>query len=135
MDILYALAKIIIIGYVLCYLGQEFYRFRHNLRFIWTVWSRFRIGMFLQTLVMLLLVMIFITILIEVPIIKYGWFNFFHRVPEILSSRRYLKAPRPRSRPYAFSRRYSFPYFFSRFRSLRTTKNDISGKATPTGGR
>jgi hypothetical protein len=81
MDILYAIAKIIIIGYVLCYLGQEFYRFRHNLQFIWTVWSRFRIGMFLQTFAMLLVVMICITILIEVPIIKYGWFNFFSQGP------------------------------------------------------
>lgn len=51
---------------------------RHEYRFIWQVWRRFRLGMFFQALGTIILTLIIGVILAQVPGLNYGWLHLFH---------------------------------------------------------
>ena len=55
---------------------SELYRQHKNLSFVWTVWKRFRISMFLQTFVLIIVIFSALMLLNKhVPFLKYGWLN------------------------------------------------------------
>lgn len=49
-----------------------------NFEFVWKIWKRFRIRMFFEVSGIILLLIFAMTVLWEVPYLKYGWINLFY---------------------------------------------------------
>src|SRR5690606_8906721 len=50
---------------------------RRNYQFVWSVWRRFRITMFLECLGVVILTIVAVVILAQMPNLKYGWISLF----------------------------------------------------------
>jgi hypothetical protein len=51
---------------------------RGNYHFIWSVWRRFRVTMFLECLVLAVLLVTAVVLLLQVPFLKFGWTSLFY---------------------------------------------------------
>ncbi|MCX6736203.1 MAG: hypothetical protein NTZ13_03920 [Candidatus Parcubacteria bacterium] len=76
MNTVYIVFQLLAAGFAVYTVFSELYRNKENLSFIWNIWRRFRLGMFLQVLV-LIVVMITTAVFLSqnVPYLHYGWLN------------------------------------------------------------
>lgn len=80
MEILLTIGKIIrvlLVTFVVAIVALKLVSERRNYRFVWAVWRRFRIKMFLECLGILALTIATIVALLQVPGLNYGWINLF----------------------------------------------------------
>lgn len=69
--------KIFLIIFTMANLAIPIYEERRNLGFIFSIWKRFRFGMLLEVLLLIILAIASAYTLVNIPFLKYGWFNLF----------------------------------------------------------
>ena len=77
METLLIVGKVLLVLFAISNIALPLYMERGNYGFIWQVWKRFRIGMFLESIVMVFITIFTMITLWDLPILKYGWANLF----------------------------------------------------------
>jgi len=76
MNTVYLIFQLLAAGFAIFTVSSELYRNRKNLPFIWTIWKRFRFGIFLQAFVLVVIVLVVCVFLSKtVPFLHYGWLH------------------------------------------------------------
>ena len=77
MEVLLEIGKALLMLVAIASVVEPIISQRHNYRFIWSIWRRFRLIIFFECLGLILLTVVIGFILIQVPGFKYGWLNLF----------------------------------------------------------
>ncbi len=77
MESLLTIGKAVLVLFAVASVALPLISERRNYEFVWQVWKRFRITMFVQVFGILLLTIAVTIALCEVPGMKYGWINLF----------------------------------------------------------
>lgn len=77
MEILLTIGKLILVLLAIASVALPLVYERHNYQFVWSVWRRFRIKMFLECLGVIILMIVATIFLLQIPGLKYGWINLF----------------------------------------------------------
>lgn len=77
MEILLTIGKVVLVLIAVASVVLPLISERRNYEFVWQVWKRFRIKMFVQVFGIILLTIAVVIALWEVPGLKWGWINFF----------------------------------------------------------
>jgi len=76
MNTVYLIFQLLAAGFAVFTVSSELYRNRKNLPFIWMIWKRFRFGMFLETFVLVVVVLVTCVFLSKnIPFLHYGWLH------------------------------------------------------------
>ena len=78
MDILVSIGKFLLVALAVTGVAHPLYAERHNYRFAWQVYKRFRFGLFIQALCVQSAVVAVGIGLTCVPFLKYGWLSLFY---------------------------------------------------------
>ena len=77
MEILLTIGKTILVMLAVASVALPLVSERRNYQFVWSVWRRFRITMFLECLGVVILTIVAVVMLAQVPGLKYGWLSLF----------------------------------------------------------
>lgn len=77
MEILLTIGKVVLVLLAVASVALPLISERRNYEFVWQVWKRFRIKMFVQVFGIILLTIAVAIALWEVPGLKWGWINLF----------------------------------------------------------
>lgn len=77
MEILLTIGKVVLVLLAVASVALPLISERRNYEFVWQVWKRFRIKMFVQVFGIIMLTIAAAIVLWEVPGLKWGWINLF----------------------------------------------------------
>ncbi len=69
---------VLLTAFAVINIAAVLYTHRHEYNFIWSVWKRFRVAMFLEAVAVLIATIIIGVLLSEVPPLKYGWLHLVY---------------------------------------------------------
>jgi len=78
MDLLWTVSKILIVIFAATSIGYNLYANREEMDFVWSIWKRFRIIMFIEVLGVICLTITALILMMEyIPFLKWGWWALF----------------------------------------------------------
>ena len=77
MEILLTIGKAVLVMLAVASVALPLISERRNYQFVWSVWRRFRITMFLECFGVVTLTIVTVVMLAQVPGLKYGWLSLF----------------------------------------------------------